>query len=72
MKKKKKEERKVRGVGGVSKENDMFCLMTEHTHKNKLMSEQLYTQRHNRVCNVNHWHICKNFYIPVLENLWEH
>ena len=36
-----------------------------------LMSEQLYTQRHNKVCKVIHWHICKNFDIPVPENLWE-
>ena len=36
------------------------------------MSEQLYTQRHNRVYNVIRWHICKNFDIPVPENLWEH
>ena len=36
------------------------------------MSEQLYTQRHNRVYNVIHWHICKNFDVPVPENLWEH
>ena len=25
------------------------------------MSEQLYTKRHNKVCRVIHWHICKNF-----------
>ena len=36
------------------------------------MSEQLYTQRHNRVCKVIRWHICKNFDVPVPENLWEH
>ena len=43
-----------------------------HTHKNKLMSEQLYTQRHNRVCKVIRWHNCKNFAIPFQENWWEH
>ena len=36
------------------------------------MSEQLYTQRHNKVYNVICWHICKNFDVPVPENLWEH
>ena len=35
------------------------------------MSEQLYT-RHNKVCEVIHWYICKNFDIPVPENSWEH
>ena len=35
------------------------------------MSEQLYTQQYNRVCKVICWHICKNFYIPVPEKLWE-
>ena len=33
--KKKNEERKMRGGGEVSKENDIFCLMTEHTHTQK-------------------------------------
>ena len=36
------------------------------------MSEQLYTQRHNKVCGVIHWHICRNFNIPVPENSWKH
>ena len=27
--------------------------------------------RHNRVCKVFRWHICKNFDIPVPQNLWE-
>ena len=36
------------------------------------MSEQLYTQGHNRVYNVIHWQIYKNFDIPVPENLLEH
>ena len=35
------------------------------------MSEQLYTQRHNRVDNVICWHICKIFDVPVPEKLWE-
>ena len=39
--------------------------------KKKLISEQLYTQRHNIVYNVIRWHICKNYDIPVQENLWE-
>ena len=61
------------GGGGISKESDMFCFMTDHTHKKKeFVSEQLYTQRHNRVCKVIRWHICKNFDVPVPENLWEH
>ena len=51
----------MRGGGGVSKENDVLCLMTKHKHKNKLMSEQLYTQRNNSVYNVICRHICKNF-----------
>ena len=46
--------------------------MTEHAHKNKLMSEQLYTQRHNVDCKVIRWHICKNFEVSVPETLWEH
>ena len=36
------------------------------------MSEQLYTQRHNKVCRVIHWHICRTFNIPVPENSWKH
>ena len=36
------------------------------------MSEQLYTQRHNRVCEVICWHISKNIDVPVTENLWGH
>ena len=36
------------------------------------MSEQLYTQLHNTVYNVIHWHICKNFDVPVSEKLREH
>ena len=40
--------------------------------KKILMSEQLYTQRHNNVCRVIRWHICKNFNIPVPENSWKH
>ena len=69
---KKKEDRNVMGGGGVRKENDMLCLMTEHTHKNKLMSEELYTQQHNKVCKAIRWHIHKNFDVPVPENLWEY
>ena len=46
--------------------------MNTHTQKKNLMSEQLYTQRHNRVCKVIRWHICKNVDIPVPENLCEH
>ena len=38
----------------------------------KLLSEQLYTQWHNKVCTVIPWHICKNFNIPVPENSWKH
>ena len=38
----------------------------------KLFSKQLYTQRHNKVCKVVNWQICKNFNIPVAENLWKH
>ena len=38
----------------------------------KRLSEQLYTQQHNKVCKVIHWHICKNFNIPVPENSWKH
>ena len=45
--------------------------MTEHEKNTINMSEQLYTQRHNRVYNVIRWHICKNFEIPVPGNLWE-
>ena len=42
-------------------------LQTLHTNT-KLLSEQLYTQQHNKVCKVIYWHICKNFNIPVPEN----
>ncbi len=28
--------------------------------------------RHNRVCKVTCWHICKSYDVPVPENLWEH
>ena len=62
----------MRGGSGVRKENDVSCLMNEHTNKNKNMSEQLYTQQHNRVCKVTRSHIWKNFDVPVPENLWEH
>ena len=36
------------------------------------MSEQLYTQRHDNVCGVIHWYICRNFNIPVPQNSWTH
>ena len=38
----------------------------------KQLSEQLYTQRHNKVCKVIHRQICKNFNIPVSENSRKH
>ena len=39
---------------------------------NKLISEQLYTQRHNKVCGVIHRHMSRNFNIPVPQNSWKH
>ena len=36
------------------------------------MSEQLYTERHDSICAVIHWHICKHFNIPVPEQSWKH
>ena len=69
---KKKEERKVRGRGEVHKENCMFVLNDRtHTQKqthvrtaaNTTTQQSLYV-----IC----WHICKNFDVPVPENLWEH
>ena len=35
------------------------------------MSEQLYTQSHNRAFRVIHWHIWKKFNIPVKKNSWK-
>ena len=37
-----------------------------------LMSEQLYTQSHNKVCRVIHWLIGKSLNVPVPENWWKH
>ena len=36
------------------------------------MSEQLYIQRHNKVCGVILWQIYKNLNIPILENSCKH
>ena len=36
------------------------------------MSEQLYTERHDSICRVIHWHIHKHFNIPVPEQSWKH
>ena len=36
------------------------------------MSEQLYTVRHDSVCRVIYWHLCKHFNIPVPEQSWKH
>ena len=36
------------------------------------MVEQLYTERHDSVCRVIHWHICKHFNIPVPEQSLKH
>ena len=38
----------------------------------KLMSEQLYTERHDSICRIIHWHICKHFNILVPEQSWKH
>ena len=38
----------------------------------KLMSEQLYTERHDSICGVIHWHICEHFTILVPEQSWKH
>ena len=43
--------------------------MTEHTQKKY---SSIAGHDDNRVCEVIRWHICKNFDIPVPENLWEH
>ena len=36
------------------------------------MSEQIYTQRHNKICQVIHWDICKSLNIPIPENSWKY
>ena len=39
---KKEEDRNVMGGGGVRKENDMLCLMTEHIKKNSCQNSCTY------------------------------
>ena len=36
------------------------------------MPEQLYTERHDSVFRVIHWHICEHFTILVPEQSWKH
>ena len=62
----------MRGGGGISKENDMLCLLTEHTHKKKDSCQNSCTHNDTTVCKVIRWNICKSFDIPVPENLWEY
>ena len=62
------------GASGMTTKNLTAILKTipGNIMTNKLMSEQLCTQRHDRVYKVICCHICKIFDIPVPENLWEH
>lgn len=37
-----------------------------------LLAEGRYTVRHNRVCRVIHWKLCKEFGFPVVNESWKH
>ena len=59
-------------IAGLSQSDKCrFCWVeTESTSHllsgcKKLMAEQLYTEIHDSICRVIHWHICKHFNIPV-------
>jgi hypothetical protein len=37
-----------------------------------LMSEGRYTRRHNRICRLLHWRLCKEYGFGVCERSWQH
>ena len=37
-----------------------------------LLNESRYTIRHNRVCRVLHWRLCKHFGFNVIKDSWKH
>ena len=42
------------------------------SHCSILLQQDQYTTRHNRVCNIIHWNILKQYNINVSEKYWEH